>query len=144
MLKLLKLTYHVLGDCSRHTEPIQLILANFQVCFSFGSHYNALFVQITISNTRSKRVNENITRRTSAHARKKNVYMYMQIFMFVGFVVIEIRLFNRKKKQKKQKQKKKMKNSENLNYMYYTCFPIFSDFFQISLAFNMFPTLVLV
>ena len=25
----------------------------------------------------------------------------MQIFMFVGFVVIEIRLFNRKKKQKK-------------------------------------------
>ena len=68
----------------------------------------------------------------------------MQIFMFVGFVVIEIRLFNRKKKQKKQKQKKKMKNSENLNYMYYTCVTIFFDFFQISLAFNMFPTLVLV
>ena len=34
----------------------------------------------------------------------------MQIFMFVDFVVIEIRLFNRKKK--------KMKNMANLNYMY--------------------------
>ena len=38
------------------------IHANFHVCFSFGFHHNALFVLITISNTRSKTVNENITR----------------------------------------------------------------------------------
>ena len=79
---------------------------------------------ITISNTRSKRVNENITRQCT-----RNVYM--QIFMFVGFVVIEIRLFNRKKQKKKQK---KMKNMATLRKI----------FFQISLAFNMFPTLALV
>ena len=28
------------------------------------------------------------------------MYMYIQIFMFVGFAVIEIRLFNQKKKMK--------------------------------------------
>ena len=54
-----------------------------------------------------------------------NKYVYMQIFMCVGFVVIEIRLFNRKKKQKKQKQKKKMKNSENLNNVLH----LFYEFF---------------
>ena len=32
----------------------------------------------------------------------------MQFFMFVGFVVIEVRLFSRKKKKKKKKQKKNM------------------------------------
>ena len=50
---------------------------------------NVLLGQITISNTRSKRVNENIT--------------------FVGVSVIEILLFNRKKKKKK-----KMKNMATL------------------------------
>ena len=44
-------------------------------------------------------VNENITRQCTC--QEKNVYT--QIFMFVGLVVIEIRLFNRKKKQKKMK-----------------------------------------
>ena len=65
-------------------------------------------------------------------------YVYMQIFMFVGFVVIEIRLFNRKKKQKKQKLKK-MKNSENLNYMYYTCFTSFFRFFSDIISFQHVP-----
>ena len=48
--------------------------------------------------------------------RQEKNMIYMQIFMFVGFVVIEIRLFNRKKKQKKQKKKKKkkMKNMATL------------------------------
>ena len=46
---------------ARTTNKIS-IHANFHVCFSFGCHYNALFVLITISNTRSKRV---------AHTRKK-------------------------------------------------------------------------
>ena len=74
----------------------------------------------------------------------------MQIFMFVGVSVIEILLFNRKKKQKKKKQKKKkkkkMKNMAtqfqlHVLHLYYKLFLIF---FQISLAFNMCSTLVLV
>ena len=74
-------------------------------------------------------------------------YVYMQIFMFVGVSVIEILLFNRKKKKQKQKQKK-MKNMATLLkfrlhvlHLYYKLFLIF---FQISLAFNMSSTLVLV
>ena len=63
---------------------------------------------ITISNPRSKRVNENITRQCTRQEKNVN----MQIFMFVGFMVIEIRLFNRKKK--KNKQKMKMKNMATL------------------------------
>ena len=58
-----------------------------------------LTIIIIISNTRRKRVNENITRQCTR--QEKNVYM--QICRFVGFVVIEMRLFNRKKKQKKMK-----------------------------------------
>ena len=81
--------------------------SNTAINHAFGIHYNALFVLITISNTRSKRVNENITRQCTR--QEKNVYM--QIFMFVNFVVIEMRLFNRKKKQK---NKKKMKNMATL------------------------------
>ena len=84
--------------------------ANFHVFFSFGFHYNALFVLITIRNTRSKRVNENIARQCTR--QENDNYVYMQIFMFVGFVVIEIRLFNRKKKKKKKQ--KKMKNTATL------------------------------
>ena len=41
-----------------HMQPS--IHENFHVSFNFGIHYNALLVLITISNTRSKRVNENI------------------------------------------------------------------------------------
>ena len=92
---------------------------------------------ITISNTRSKRVNENITRQCTR--QEKNVYM--QIFMFVGVSIIEILLFNRKKKQKKNM----VYNSVKIEI---TCItPVlqaFLDFFQISLVFNMFSTLVLV
>ena len=62
-------------------------------------------VLITISNTRSKRVNENIT-------RPENNYVCMQSFMFVGVSVIEILLFYRKKKKKQKK--KKMKNMVTL------------------------------
>ena len=54
--------------------------------------------------TRSKRVNENIAYNQTVHTPRKK-YVYMQIFMFVGFVVIEIRLFNRKKKKKQKKMK---------------------------------------
>ena len=69
----------------------------------------------------------------------------MQIFMFVGFVVIEIRLFNRKKKKKQ----KKMKNMATLVKIEITCITsvlqaILDFFFQMSLASNMFSTLVLV
>ena len=69
-------------------------------CYIFINPNFTLFVLITISNTRSKRVNENITRQCPRQ-EKKNVYM--QTFMFVGVPVIEILLFNRKKKEKKKK-----------------------------------------
>ena len=49
--------------------------------------HKLLFLLITISNTRSKRVNENITRQCT---RQEENYVYMQIFMFVGVSVIEI------------------------------------------------------
>ena len=39
---------------------------------------------------------------------KKLYHVYMQIFMFVGFTVIEIRLFNQEKMKKKKKQMKNM------------------------------------
>ena len=59
------------------------IHANFHVCFSFSFHYNALFVLITISNTRSKRVNKNITRQCT------------QFFLLVGrSVSISVRTFS--------------------------------------------------
>ena len=65
--------------------------------------------------------------------------------MFVGFVVIEIRLFNRKKKKKqKTKQKKKKKKKKMKNMKLHVLHLFYEPFFQISLAFNMFPTLVLV
>ena len=73
--------------------------------------------------------------------RKK--YVYMQIFMFVGFVVIEIRLFNRKKKKKQKKKNMAtlLKLKLHVLHLYYKVFLIF---FQISLPFNMFSTFVLV
>ena len=64
-------------------------------------HSNVLLGQITISNTRSKRVNDNMLHTQPIKSQ------YMQIFMFVGVSVIEILLFNRKKK-------KKMKNTATL------------------------------
>ena len=67
-----------------------------------------MFVLITISNTRSERVNENITRQCTRQEEN------MQIFMFVGVSVIEILLFNRKKKKKQKKKQKKMKNMATL------------------------------
>ena len=60
------------------------INANFHFSFSFGIHYNALFVLIMISNKRSKRVNENIIRRLS-----KMKPLYMPIFMIVDASVFE-------------------------------------------------------
>ena len=75
------------------------IHANFHVRVSFGFHsYNALFVLIAISNTRSKRVNENIT--TLCTFPEENIYVYMQIFRFVSVSVIDIREFNKKMKKK--------------------------------------------
>ena len=75
----------------------------------------------------------------------------MQIFMFVVVSVIEILLFNRKKKKQKKQKKKKKKKMKNMAtlwkfqlhvlHLYYKLFLIF---FQISLAFNMCSTLVLV
>ena len=56
--------------------------------------------------------------------------------MFVGFVVIEIRLFNRKKKKKQKKRMKKHGNSVKiLNHMYYTCF-IITRFFSDIISFQ--------
>ena len=87
-----------------HTQPIK---SQYMQIFMFVSvSVSALFVLITISNTRRKRVNENITRQCTRQEKKK-YNIYMQILMFVGFVVIEIRLFNRKKQ-------KKMKNMATL------------------------------
>ena len=60
--------------------------------------------------------------------------------MFVGVSVIEILLFNRKKK-------KKLKKQATLKISITCITPVlqaFLDFFQISLAFNMFPILMLV
>ena len=57
---------------------------------------------IAISNTRSKRVNKKYNQTVHTPGTK---YVYMQIFMFVGFAVIEIRLFNQKKKKKKKQKK---------------------------------------
>ena len=86
---------------------------------------------ITISNARSKRVNANITQQL-VHTPGKNVYL--QTFMLVGVSGIEILLFNRKKKKRKQKTVK----------IEITNITPFLYFFQISLAFNMFSTLVLI
>ena len=69
-----------------------------------------MFVLITISNTRSKRVNK--INQTVHTPGRKYVYNVMQIFMLVGVSVIEILLFNRKKKKKQKKQK--MKNMATL------------------------------
>ena len=85
-----------------HTQ--QLIKSLYMQTFmsvspSVSNNYNALFVLIMISNTRSKGVND------SAHARKK--YVYLQIFMFVDVAVIKILLFN-------QKMKQNMKNMADL------------------------------
>ena len=55
-----------------HTTNKISIHANFHVCFNFCFHHNALFVPITISNTRSKRVNENITRQCTR--QEENMY----------------------------------------------------------------------
>ena len=59
----------------------------------------------------------------------------MQIFMFVGFVVIEIRLFNRKKQQKNMATVK----------IEITCItPVLQAFLDFFPDINMFSTLVLV
>ena len=63
--------------------------------------------------------------------------------MFVGVSVIEILLFNRKNK-KKQRKKKKMKNTATLLKFQLHVLQAILYFFQISLAFNMCSTLVLV
>ena len=67
-----------------------------------------LFVLITISNTRRKRVKENITRQCTRQENNIYNYIHANFYVFVGFVVIETWLFNRKKK------KKKMKNTATL------------------------------
>ena len=89
-----------------------------------------MFVLITISNTRSKRVNENITRQCTR--QEKN--LYMQIFMLVGVSIIEILLFNRKKK--------KMKNSVKISITYITpVLQAFLDFFPDIISFQHVPHL---
>ena len=62
--------------------------------------------------------------------------------MFVGVSVIEILLFNRK--NKKKQRKKKMKNTATLLKFQLHVLQAILYFFQISLAFNMCSTLVLV
>ena len=80
---------------------------------------------ITISNTRSKRVNENIIRQYTR--QEKNVYM--QIFMFVAVSVIEILLFN--------SRRRRTCISVKVEITSFT--PVLQDIlvcFQISLGFN--------
>ena len=67
----------------------------------------------------------------------------MQIFMLVGVSVIEILLFNRKKKKKQKKMKNMATLKISVLHLYYIL-QAFLDFFLLSLAFNMFPTLMLV
>ena len=65
------------------------IHTNFHVCFGFGFYYNALFVLITISNTSSKRTNENIAKLCTS-------LIFFQISlalnMFSTLVLVEVKL----------------------------------------------------
>ena len=63
----------------------------------------------------------------------------MKSFMFFGFAVIEIRLFNSKKQQNMDVATLKIEITSITPVL-----RAFLDFFQISLTFNMFPTLMLV
>ena len=75
-----------------------------------------MFVSVSVSIIMQSVTQEvkGLTKIQTVHTPRKK-YVYMQIFMFVGFVVIEIRLFNRKnRKKKKKKKKKKMKNMATL------------------------------
>ena len=90
---------------------------------------------ITISNTRSKKFKENITRECTR--QEKNVYM--RIFLIVGVSVIEILLLNLK-----QKKNNSVKIEITCSTPVLQAFLAFLAFFQISLAFNMFSILVLV
>ena len=77
---------------------------------------------ITISNSRSKRVNNNTP--------GKNVYMH--IFMFVDFAVIEIQLFNRKKKNMATLLKLKLLHLFYEYYIYFTSItPILRTFLDL-------------
>ena len=67
-------------------------------------------------------------------------YVYIQNFMFVGVSVIEILEFNQKKKKKKMKEE----HGKTVKYHITSVLQDFSDFFSISLVFDMFFTLVLV
>ena len=70
----------------------------------------------------------------------------MQVFTFVGFAAIKVLLFNQEEEKKKKKEKKKKNNNNNNNNNVVTLHnPVlqaFLVFFKISLAFNMFSTLV--
>ena len=62
----------------------------------------------------------------------------MQIFMFVGFVVIEIRLFNRKKKKKKQKNMATLRKWKlHVLHLFYKLFLIFSDIISFQHVFHL-------
>ena len=53
--------------------------------------------------------NNLISSKINDHGKQIDISrLVSMIFMFVGFVVIEIRLFNRKKKKKKKQKKKNM------------------------------------
>ena len=71
----------------------------------------------------------------------RKIYAYMQIFMFVGFVVIDLLL------QPEEEAEEDEEHGNSVKILITCITPIlqsFLDIFQISLAFNIFPILVLV
>ena len=64
-------------------------MRNFHVSFSFGFHYNAMFMSITISNTYNK-----------TFLVRKMKPLYMPIFMIVDASVFEFREFNRQRRSR--------------------------------------------
>ena len=108
------------------------IHAKFHVSCHFGFHYNALFGLITISNTRSKRVNKN----TQNLVRKTGVILVIIILIFHSFAMFFIFLLNSRILI--------TETSTNLKICRYTYFipgmctilSYFADFFSISICFQ--------
>ena len=65
---------------------------------------------IIINNTRSKRVNENITTLCTFQEKNTCISVYIQISMFVDVLVIEILEFNWKKIKNKNRAKREPGN----------------------------------
>ena len=86
--------------------------------------HNTLLGEITISSTRTTRVNKYYT----SIPQYVMIHFYMQRFNFIDFMVIELRFF-KKKKKKKKKMKNMGKNVKStfcdIHISYITDQPIF-------------------